>query len=341
MVDEQAHQVRLREARRQPERRRADELRREVPVARRSAHRCPGAEARVGVGAVRQEHRRHLLVAAHDGLVQRGEAGLRGVRVGAAVEEERHEVGETGVRREHRRAHAPGVFVVDIRARGDQQLRRLQIADARREQQRRVAAVGDRAVVVEDAVREHGHHLAPRIGPRVDVGAAGDQHLDHRRVLLRDGPHQRRLAARRARVRGRRPSRRADRRPRRCPVRAATISGVSPARSALFGSAPACSSRRVIAALPFWAASQSGVAPRSFAALASAPARKQHVGDLQLVAVARPVERRRPVALGGLDVGFLLNEGTDRRQISVASGGDERRRLGRSNVVDAEQHGKQ
>ncbi len=112
------------------------------------------------------------------------------------------------------------------------------------------------------------------------------------------------------------------------PALAATISGVSPATSALFGLAPACSSRRVIAALRFWAASQSGVAPRSFAALGVGAGAQEHVGDLQLVAVARPVQRRRPVALGGLDVGFLLNEGANRRQISVASGGDERRGLG-------------
>ena len=52
----------------------------------------------------------------------------------------------------------------------------------------------------------------------------------------------------------------------------ALISGVSPIRSAAFGSAPARSSSSTSGALPFFAASQRGVAPRSPAASAGAPA---------------------------------------------------------------------
>ena len=56
------------------------------------------------------------------------------------------------------------------------------------------------------------------------------------------------------------------------PPRAATINGVSPERSAEFGSAPARSSLSTTVALLFSLASQSGVAPKSFATLTRAPA---------------------------------------------------------------------
>ena len=82
----------LRESGGEPQRRRPDELGREIPVARRSPHRRPGAEPGVGVGAVREERCRHLLVAAHDRFVQGGEAGPGGVRVRTFVEQERHEI---------------------------------------------------------------------------------------------------------------------------------------------------------------------------------------------------------------------------------------------------------
>ena len=105
-----------------------------------------------------------------------------------------------GVRRQRRRADAPGIFVFDVRAGGDQQPRRRQIADARGEHQRGVAALRDRAVVVRIPMRRHRHHFVPDLRPRVDVGAVRDERLHHVGMLLGSGPHQRGLTARAARV---------------------------------------------------------------------------------------------------------------------------------------------
>ena len=53
-------------------------------------------------------------------------------------------------------------------------------------------------------------------------------------------------------------------------MRAAVISAVSPSGSAVFGSAPAASSRSIIVALPVMEAAMIGVTPYRFAAFTSA-----------------------------------------------------------------------
>ena len=127
--------------------------------------------------------------------------GCIGVRVGAFLEQITRDLTVSRERGERRRADAPGVLVVDVRASLDEQLRRHQIADPGRKHQRRVAAVRNHPVVFGKTVRRHGHHLAPALRARMDVGSAGEQHLDDLWMFLRDRPHQRRLAARAARVR--------------------------------------------------------------------------------------------------------------------------------------------
>ena len=106
-----------------------------------------------------------------------------------------------------------------------------------------------------------------------------DQRLDHVGVVLGSRPHQRGLTAQRLlRVDvGAVGQQRLDRRD--SPVRAAVISAVSPSGSAVFGSAPAVSSRSMMAALPL-----------------------MHASD----------ERRHAVAVGRLDVGFRGQEQFDR-----------------------------
>ena len=136
----------------------------------------------------------------HDRGVQRAEARFAPLRVGALFEEEVDERGESGVRRHGRRTDAPGIGVVRVRARGDEQPCRLEIADASGEHQRGVAAVRNPAVVFQPAVRRDRHHLAPHLRSRVNIRAVRQQHLDDIRVCLRDRPHQRGLPARAARV---------------------------------------------------------------------------------------------------------------------------------------------
>ena len=156
-------------------------------------------------------------------------------------------------------------------------------------------------------MRRHRHHLAPDLRARVDVGAMREQHLDDVGMLLRDGPHQRRLAACRVHVHVGAFVRAAARRPRRCPTREATISGVSPARSARLGLAPACSSRRDHRG----AAVQAGRPQRRGAEIVRGvhvgAGANQQIGALEIVAIAGPVQRRRAVGFGGVDVGTLLS----------------------------------
>ena len=104
------------------------------------------------------------------------------------------------------------------------------------------------------------------------VCPAGKQQLDDIGVRLRNSPHQRRLAARAARI-GVRALREQASTAAVFPDRDATISGVSPETSAALGLAPASSKRFTSAALPFVLAAHSGVTPRSFAAFTFAPAR--------------------------------------------------------------------
>ena len=152
-------------------------------------------------------------------------------------------------------------------------LRRIQIAHARRKHQRGLAPVRDRLVVREIAVRRNRHHVGPDIGLQVEIGVVRQQHLHHFGMLLRYGPHQRRLAARAVRIR----------------IRALREQlfddvGIARARShhhrrfarqqragSDWRPLPAASS--TMAELPFSLAGHSGVTPRSVAAFTLAPAR--------------------------------------------------------------------
>ena len=120
--------------------------------------------------------------------------------VGTAIEQEFNQLRIPCMRRENRCAHAPGIHVVHVRARGDEQLRRAEIADPRGKHQRGVIPVRDRAVVLEQAVRRRRHHLTPCLRTRVHVGPVREQHLHNIGMFLGDGPHQRGLAARGAGV---------------------------------------------------------------------------------------------------------------------------------------------
>ena len=223
---------------------------------------------------MREQRRDHPGVAAHDRGVQRREAGGGGVRIGATLEQELDDLGEAGVRRHHRGADAPRIGVVDVRAGGDEQLRRLEIADARGEHQRRVAAVRNRPVVLRQAVRRHRHHLAPHVRARVHVGAVREQHLDdvrmpsaptaHISAVWPRAPRALTLAplASSSSTTSALPEREADHQ-RRFAERAARGSDWRRPRAAA----------STIGALPFRLAFHSGVAPRSLAALTLAPAR--------------------------------------------------------------------
>ena len=137
-----------------------------------------------------------VFVTAHDRFMQRSKTGPVRVGIRAFFEQKLHDVRESGMSREHYRAHAPGIFVVDVGAGSHKQLGRSQIVHPRRKHQCRVVAVRNRAVVLEVAVRRHSHHLSPRIRTGVNIGAIGEQDLDDFRMLLGHGPHQRRLASR-------------------------------------------------------------------------------------------------------------------------------------------------
>ena len=170
-------------------------------------------------------------------------------------------------------ADAPGVRVVHIGAGVDKQLRGGKIADARRKQQRGIAAMRNGAVVVKIAVRRDGHHLGPGIPSAHGHRHVREQRLHDFRMFLRRPPTSMPSGrARRARYVGAFRKQlfddvgiaRCERPPSAASRRASSVA---------FGLAPAASSRRTIAALPFWQAVHNGVAPRSFAAFTFAPAR--------------------------------------------------------------------
>ena len=263
------------EARRQPERRRADQLGVEVAVAATSgasASRCAsgafGSAPCASSAATIFSSRR--MIAACSAV----KPAAAGVRVGALVEQELDQVArspECAASAVALTPQASASFTFAPAATSS-------FADARSPTRAaNISAVSPPCGIVRlysrHAVRRHGHHLAPDLRARVHVGAVREQHLDDVRMLLRDGPHQRRLAARAARVDV-------------GALREQLLDDVGVARARgdhqrrLAGeqrqrsdSAPACSSRRTIAALPFRLAVQSGVAPRSLAALTLAPAR--------------------------------------------------------------------
>src|SRR2546430_16018296 len=65
---------------------------------------------------------RSLFVAAHDGLMQSGEAGPGRVRVGAFIEQKFNHISKTRVRRKSRGADAPGIGIVHIGAGSHEEL---------------------------------------------------------------------------------------------------------------------------------------------------------------------------------------------------------------------------
>ena len=111
-------------------------------------------------------------------------------------------------------------------------------------------------------------------GASLRVGPVVDQHPDHVRMMFRRGPHQRRLMLQRLlRVHVGPGGNQQPHARRSLPVPAQVMIGVSPVAIAVFGLAPAFSSRSTSAAFPLVHASDSGVMRRSLAAFTSAPAR--------------------------------------------------------------------
>ena len=244
-----------------------------MEVARLPPRRGPGPKRKMRIRATCEQRPHQRFVTPHDRLMKRGEAGFGCVRVCALVEQEFDDISEAGMRGQDQDADAPGVLVVHVGTGRDEQLRRGEIARARGEHQRRVAAVRDRAVVVGMTMWRDGLHLAPGVRARLDVGAGREQHLDHLGMLLRHRPHERRLASRRACVHvGTASEQLLEPRPR---------SPSGPRPSPAFRHAAASHSDwlrppaavRTIAGLPLTLAVQSGVAPRSLAAFTLAPAR--------------------------------------------------------------------
>jgi len=60
--------------------------------------------------------------------------------------------------------------------------------------------VGDGTVVLGQAVRRHRHHVIPGVGAGADIGTVREQDARDVGMLLRDRPHERRLAANGLRV---------------------------------------------------------------------------------------------------------------------------------------------
>ncbi len=147
----------------------------------------------------KKRHHR-LLVPSHDGFVQRGESGGRGIRVGALLEQELDEIAIARVRSQHQCAHAPRVGIVHVSAGRDKKSGRFKIANARGKHQRRVASVRDTAVVFKTSMRRHRLHVSPFVGLRLHIRAVREEHLDDVRMPLGDGPHECGLASRTMRV---------------------------------------------------------------------------------------------------------------------------------------------
>src|SRR5215471_12198147 len=87
IFQEQTHDIGFRVSSGEPERRRSDEFRFEVVVARGTPGRGPVSERSAGVCAMRKQRGYHFLVTAHDRFVKRGEAGFSRVRVSALLEQ--------------------------------------------------------------------------------------------------------------------------------------------------------------------------------------------------------------------------------------------------------------
>ncbi len=143
------------------------------------------------------------------------------------------------------------------------------------------------------------------------------QHLHHFGVLLRYGPHQRRLAARAVRIRHSRPCASSCSTTSGEPERAATISGVSPDSSARFGFAPAVQQpphhgrASVLAGRPQRRHAQI-VGRVYFGARAN-----QQVGAFEVVMIAGPMQRRGAIGFGGVDVRLFLDQRAQRSLVAV------------------------
>ena len=133
--------------------------------------------------------------------MHRGKTCFGRVRIGASLQQQVNHLGETGVGRHRRSADAPGIRVVHVSSGRNQHAHRIHGATASRKHQGGVAAVWNLALVLRLTVWRHRHDLAPHVRRRVDVSAARQQRGHHVSVLLRRGPHQRRLPPGRACVR--------------------------------------------------------------------------------------------------------------------------------------------
>ncbi len=119
------------------------------------------------------------------------------------------------------------------------------------------------------------------------------------------------------------------------PVREQDMSAVSPVGRAARTSAPAASNACTIGALPLSHASASGETPSSFTALTRAPAADEAGGQLEIVPVGGPVERRRAVRLRDVDVHPLRQQRPDLGAAPRGRGVDEPRSPEADTLVDA------
>ena len=156
----------------------------EMEVLRRAARRCPGPQRSVRIRAMGEQSADHLFIAAHDRLVERGEAGRGQVRVGAFIEKKFHQLSVTRVSGKNRGGDAPSIGIVHVGACSHEELRRAEIADARRKHQGRISSVRDRPVVVAITMRRHSHYLAPDFRASANIGAMREQHLHDIGMLL-------------------------------------------------------------------------------------------------------------------------------------------------------------
>jgi hypothetical protein len=126
--------------------------------------------------------------------VQRGVAGASRVHVGAMFDEQRRELAVAAVRGDDQRARAVGRDVGRLRAGAQQDAAGFQVALTRGEQERREAAEINRrhpAALVAIAEPVAGvHNARPHLGARLNVGAGLDERANDRGVSVRHGPHQ-------------------------------------------------------------------------------------------------------------------------------------------------------
>ena len=116
---------------------------RQREVFAQTADRRGFRELRVDVRAMGEQRLHQIEIAGQHRGVQRGEAGVGGIRIGALIEQKRRERAMAAVRRQQAARCSRRAPVVDVCSRRQQQPRRFEIALPRREQQRRAAALLD------------------------------------------------------------------------------------------------------------------------------------------------------------------------------------------------------